>query len=239
MEEINELSIRNMISSTDSADETLCRLVYAFARKLPYSMDYADPDFVLGNFINFIPDDPKKNLFVEYGCIYNKMINWGDTIVNGVKLQICNIFQQMLMTEEVDRYQLEEVDFYTYGFDKLTSMDIYNQNIFKLLSDLPKYCVLVRNASTQEERRTILKSVYEVIDKVTSYVEYHKRNKIDMVDGVEVLKEDVTKFVHRWSPAQDLEMLFHFNYLNVFDLNVTPILDSCKKQLVDGKKALN
>ncbi len=239
MERMNEIALRDMIEDNSRADELLCRLVYEFASKLPYSMDYADPDFVLGDFINFVPSQPKKFLFVDYGCLYNKMIHWGDTVVNGIKLQVCNIFQKMLMSEDVDRYQLEEIDFYTYGFDKLTSMDIYNHNVFKLLIDLPKYCVLVRNASTQEERRAVLKSVYEVIDKVTSYVEYHKRNKIEVADGVEVLKEDVTKFVHGWSPKQDLEMLYTFNYLKVFDLDISPIVDSCKKQLAEGKKALN
>jgi hypothetical protein len=125
--------------------------------------------------MNFVPENPKKHLFVGYGCVYNKMIQWNDTIVNGVKLQLCNIFQKMLMTENVDRYQLEEIDFYTYGFDKLTGMDIYNRNVFRLLVYLPKYCVLVRNATSLEERRKVLEDVYAVIEKVTSYVEYTKK----------------------------------------------------------------
>ena len=53
-------------------------------------------------------------------------------------------------------------------------MDIYNKNIFNLLVGLPKFCVLVRNAQTPEERREVLKQVYEVIDRVASYVEYTK-----------------------------------------------------------------
>lgn len=239
MESMNEIAIRNMIADNSKADEMVCRLVWEFAKKLPYSMDYTDPEFVPGDFMNFVPENPKKYLFVDYGSVYNKMLHWNDTIVNAVKLQVCNIFQKMLMTESVDRYQLEEIDFYTYGFDKLTGMDIYNRNIFKLLVDLPKYCVLVRNAGSTEERRKVLEQVYAIIEKVTSYVEYTKKTNVEVTNGVEVVAEELVQFVHGWRPYQDLEMLFHFNYIDIWDLNVGPIVDSCRPKLDSGIPLLN
>ena len=239
MENSNEIVVRNMLAIDDKVDEKVCRIVYEFAKNLPYSMDYMDEKFVPGDFINFIPENPKKYLFVDYGCIYNKMIHWGDTIVNGIKLQVCNIFQKMLITESVDRYQLEEIDFYTYGFDKLTGMDIYNRNVFNLLVDLPKYCTLVRNATSTLERRKVLEEVYKVINKVTSYVEYTKKTNKEITECVEAIDEEVIRFVHGWSPAQDLDMLYQFNYINIWDLNISPVIDACRPKLDSGTPLLN
>lgn len=239
MENSYGIAIRNMIANQDKADEIVCRMVYEFAKNLPYSMDYMDEKFVPGDFINFKPENPKKFLFVDYGCVYNKMIHWGDTIVNGVKLQVCNIFQKMLMTESVDRYQLEEIDFYTYGFDNLTGMDIYNRNVFNLLVDLPKYCALVRNATSKEERRKALEEVYNVIDKVTSYVEYTKKTNKVITEGVETIDEEVIRFVRGWSPAQDLNMLYTFSYIDIWNLDVRAIIDACRPKLESGRPLLH
>ena len=177
-------------------------------------------------------------MFIDHGNVYNKLVSWSDTIVNGVKLQVCTIFQKMLMTEDTDRYQLEEIDFYTYGFDKLTGMDIYNKNIFNLLVGLPKFCVLVRNAQTPEERREVLKQVYEVIDRVASYVEYTKTTNEVITDGIEVVDTSVVQFVHGWSPQQDLEMMYHFNYMDIWNINIRPLLNELRKQLPSGYPGL-
>ena len=235
---MNEIAIRNMLSESGKAEEMICRMVYEFASKLPYSMDYMDPDFVPGDFLNMRPENPKKRIFIDHGNLYNKLVSWSDTIVNGVKLQVCTIFQKMLMTEDTERYQLEEIDFYTYGFDKLTCMDIYNRNIFNLLVGLPKFCVLVRNAQTPEERRNVLKQVYEVIDRVASYVEYTKTTNEVITEGVEVVDTSVVQFVHGWSPKQDLEMMYHFNYLDVWNVDIRPLLQESRKQLPGGYPGL-
>ncbi len=235
---MNEIAIRNMLSESGKAEEMICRMVYEFASKLPYSMDYMDPYFVPGDFLNLRPENPKKYIFIDHGNLYNKLVSWGDTIVNGVKLQVCTIFQKMLMTEDTDRYQLEEIDFYTYGFDKLTGMDIYNKNIFNLLVGLPKFCVLVRNAQTPEERRKVLEQVYEVIDRVASYVEYTKTTNEVITEGIEVVDTSVVQFVHRWSPKQDLEMMYHFNNLDVWNIDIRPLLQESRKQLPSGYPGL-
>ena len=39
-----------------SEDEVICSIVYEFASKLPYSMDYMDKDFVPGIFLNVAPN---------------------------------------------------------------------------------------------------------------------------------------------------------------------------------------
>jgi hypothetical protein len=92
---VNEIAIRNMLSESGKAEEMICRMVYEFASKLPYSMDYMDPDFVPGDFLNMRPENPKKYIFIDHGNLYNKLVSWNDTIVNGVKLQVCTIFQKI------------------------------------------------------------------------------------------------------------------------------------------------
>ena len=235
---MKEIAIRNMLSESGKAEEMICRMVYEFASKLPYSMDYMDPDFVPGDFINMRPENPKKSIFIDHGNLYNKLVSWSDTVENGVKLQVFTIYQKMLMTEDTERYQLEEIDFYTYGFDKLTCMDIYNKNIFNLLVGLPKFCVLVRNAQTPEERRAVLKQVYEVIDRVASYVEYTKTTNEVITEGIEVVDTSVVQFVHGWSPKQDLEMMYHFNYMDIWNINIRPLLNESRKQLTSGYPGL-
>lgn len=221
----NELSlITDVINSNEMCDEILCGLVYQFARKLPNSMDYKDPEFVIGDFINFMPVNPKKYMFIDYGSIYNKMINWSDTIVSGVKLQVCNIFQKMLMSVNPDKYQLDEEDFYLYGFDKLTGMEIYNRNVFNLLVDLPKYCKLVNSTNDINERRKHLKNVYEVIEKVTSHVEYVRRNKTEVCSDILEFEDKKVDFVHFWSPDSDLDMMYHFNNINIGSCNIHGII---------------
>lgn len=217
--------ITDVIVANDNSEEILCTLVYRFASNLPYSMDFKDPKFVLGDFMNYVPVNPKKYMFIDYGSVYNKMIHWSDTIVSGVKLQVCSIFQKMLMSINADKYTLVEEDFYLYGFDKLTGMDIYNKNIFNLLVDLPKYCKLVNSTDNLEERREHLKAVYEIIDKVTSHVEYVRRHNTEVCKDVEAVREEKVDFVHGWSPDADLHMMYHFNNIDIGNCNVHGIIE--------------
>lgn len=222
----NELSIiTDVINASDNSEEILCTLVYHFAKNLPYSMDYKDPNFVLGDYMNFVPVDPKKYMFIDYGSLYNKMIHWSDTIVTGVKLQVCSIFQKMLMSINPDKYQLDEEDFYLYGFDKLTGMEIYNKNVFNLLIDLPKYCRLVNSTDVMEERRKHLKTVYEIIDKVTSHVEYVRRHNTEVCTDIVAVREEKVDFIHGWSPEADLNMMYHFNNINISNCYVYSLIE--------------
>lgn len=49
-----------------SDDEVICSIVYEFASKLPYSIDYMDKDFVPGQFLNIAPINPSKWIFKDY-----------------------------------------------------------------------------------------------------------------------------------------------------------------------------
>lgn len=75
-----------------SQDEVICSIVYEFASKLPYSIDYMDKDFVPGIFLNVSPVNPEKGIFKYSSSLYDKMVNWGDTLKSGILLQLCFIF---------------------------------------------------------------------------------------------------------------------------------------------------
>lgn len=78
-------------------EDIICSIVYEFAIKLPYSMDYLDEKYVAGDFLNIGVPNSKNSIFKYYDSIYQKMIEWGDSLKSGVLLQACLIFQKMLM----------------------------------------------------------------------------------------------------------------------------------------------
>ena len=120
---------------------------------------------------------------------------------------------------------MDEDDFYLYGFDKLTGMDIYNRNVFNLLVDLPKYCKLINCADDMSERRKHLKTVYEIIEKVTSHVEYVHRNKTEVCSDILEFEEKKVDFIHFWSPSSDLHMMYSFNNINIGSCNIHSIVE--------------
>ena len=57
-----------------SDDEVICSIVYEFANKLPYSIDYMDELFVPGMFLNVSPVNPEKYIFKYNDYIMLKKI---------------------------------------------------------------------------------------------------------------------------------------------------------------------
>lgn len=229
--EINNLMLQN----GKQEDDVICSMVYKFAKNLPYSMDYLDDDFILGDFINYIPSNSNKYLFKDYSNIYNKMINWSDTIVSGIQLQICNIFQKMLLSNKYDNYSLSEEDYYNYGFDKLTSMEHYNKTIFNFFRVLPYYCMLINSSDNTDERRNKLDEVYGYIWQVTNNV-IKKSNDVVISKDVIILGK-VVEYNHRWKPSQDLEMMFHFERVENYDLDCSLLINYIKDKISSYDRA--
>lgn len=231
--EINNLMLQN----GNREDDVICSMVYKFAKNLPYSMDYLDEEFILGDFINYISSNSNKFLFKEYGNIYSKMINWSDTIVSGIQLQICNIFQKMLLSNKYDNYSLSEEDYYNYGFDKLTSMEHYNKTIFNFFRMLPYYCTLVNSSDNTEERRNKLDEVYGYIWQVTNHV--IKKSKDVVISKDVIILGKVVEYNHRWKPSQDLEMMFYFERIENYNLDCSTLINYIKDRVssnCEGKK---
>lgn len=231
--EINDL----MLQTSDGEDDVICSMVYKFAKNLPYSMDYCDDNFILGDFINYTPSNSNKYLFKDYGNVYNKMINWGDILVSGIQLQVCNIFQKILLSNLPDNYSLSEEDYYNYGFDKLTSMEYYNKTIFNFLRMLPYYCTLVNSSDNTDERRKKLDEVYGYIWQVTNNV--IKKSKDVVISKDVIILGKVVEYNHRWKPSQDLEMMFHFERIENYNLDCSLLINYIKDKIssgVNGKK---
>jgi len=237
MELVKTSEISNlMLRDEKNEDDVICSMVYKFAKNLPYSMDYLDEDFILGDFINYIPSNSNKYLFKDYGSIYNKMINWSDTLVSGIQLQICNIFQKILLSNLPDNYNLSDEDYYNYGFDNLTSMEHYNKTIFNFLRILPYYCALVNSSDCVEDRRKKLDEVYGYIWQVTNNV-IKKSNDVVISKDVIILGK-VVEYNHRWKPSQDLEMMFYFERIENYNLDCSVLINYIKDRVHNnrGKK---
>lgn len=222
--ELKKIGEKNHISD----DEVICSIVYEFASKLPYSMDYMDKDFVPGIFINISPAEPGKPIFRDFDSLYHKMISWGDTKKSGILLQICNIFQAMLMGQISSDYELNEEDFYNLGIDQMTSNNEYNKYLFETLKMLPKYCTKLNNTQTIEERRRILNDIYSVIlDRVGQKIGGFRKTSID--GGVVSVQEH--KATISLSPRRDLDMLYCFEGIS-HGFNVRSIVDNINEKML-------
>lgn len=223
----NELEIFKEQSKT-SEDEIICSIVYEFARKLPYSMDYMDKDFVPGVFLNISPKNPVKRSFKEYSNLYYKMIGWNDTKKSGILLQICTIFQAMIMGQLPDNFWLNEEDFENLGISQMTKDEEYNRFLFETLQMLPQYCVKLNLANDIEERRKILDDIYMVIsDRIGQKIGGFKKTTIDG----NVMSVDERKASIRLRPHKDLEMLYYFEGINI-DYDVRKITNNINNNII-------
>lgn len=213
-----------------SDDEVICSIVYEFASKLPYSIDYMDKDFVPGQFLNIAPINPSKWIFKDYNCLYHKMINWGDTKKSGILLQICNIFQAMLIGQFPRNYQLTEENFHNLGIDQMTSDNEYNQFLFETINLLPQYCIEVNSAKTLDERRKTLDDIYMVIlDRVGQKIGDFRRTSI----AGDIISIQEHKATIRLFPHRDLDMLYYFEGIR-FDFDVRNLVDNINKKIAIG-----
>lgn len=221
--ELKEFGEKNQISE----DEVICSIAYEFAKKLPYSMDYMDKDFVPGIFLNVSPANPNKWIFKDYSSLYYKMINWGDTKKSGVLLQICNIFQTMLMGQFPVNYQLTEEDFYNLGINQMTRDDEYNRYLFETLKILPQYCLKLNSTQNMDERRKILDDIYMIIlDRIGQKIGGFKKTS---VDG-DIISVQESKATIRLCPHRDLDMLYYFERIE-FGFGVTNLIDNINKKI--------
>lgn len=138
-------------------------MVYGFAGHLPYSMDIEQEEFVPGDFLNLEPHDVEENPWFKYSdrrTYFNSMVNWGDTFKSGILLQVCYIFQQMLLGNISPNVSFTQQDFEKQGFAKFTPYIEYNKRFFYIIRLLPKYYVKVVSSKDNEERRKNLEEVY-------------------------------------------------------------------------------
>lgn len=209
-----------------NVDNVVLAMIYDFAKKLPYSMDPNEVNFVPGDFLNFKPVNSKHNIFKFSNNLYSKMVSWGDSLKSGVLLEVCFIFQKMLMGEFPNDYQLQEEDYYNMGINNMTNSDEYSRKLFEVIRKLPDYYKKVILSETVEERRNNLERVYsamkgEIGNKVGGM------RKTDFVDGIEV--SIVHKASISWEPYRDIEMIYYFNGVNNYgEVDCKPLIEQIR-----------
>ena len=135
----------------------------------------------------------------------------------------------MLMTDMPNNYNLSDEDYYNYGFDRLTSMEHYNKSIFNLLRRLSYYCSLVNSSDNVVDRRSKLEEVYGYIWQVTNYVVKNSKNEVISKDIV--IPGKLMGYHHRWKPSQDLEMMFHFERIENYNLDCNLLINYIKDKV--------
>lgn len=216
------------IEKQEPLDDIICSVVYEFAVKLPYSMDYLDEQYVAGDFLNVGVPNSKNSIFKYYDSIYKKMIDWGDSLKSGVLLQACLIFQKMLMHEFPNNYVLNEDDYYNLGINNMTSSEKYNHDLFEILKELPEYYKKVNLANSKEDRRRIVEEVYKdmqntIGQKVGGY------RKTERIDDVEITQHRPATI--NWSPYQDLKMVYYFDHIENYGIDCTLLNKSIEKNI--------
>ena len=190
-------------------------MVYGFAIHLPYSMDIEQEEYVPGDFLNIEPHDVNENVWFkekDRRTYFNAMVNWGDSFKSGMLLQICFIFQQMLLGNISIDYSYNEQDYKRLGIDKLTSNEKYNKNFFDILSRLPLYYQYVVSSSDVPDRRKRLEKVYsQMCQGIEMRVGGFRKTD---VNGNVVIEQEAAI---SWSPWRDVEMLVYWDNVTFFD----------------------
>lgn len=186
-------------------------MVYEFAKKLPYSMDIQQEEYVPADFMNMRPYDANTHRFFKWKdseTVYKALLSFGDTFRTGVIMQVCAVFQKMLSEQFPHDYVLKDSDFHTWGINEMTPDEEYNRNFFEILKILPEYYKNVQAAKDNRERREILMTIYEEMEKNIANRVGGYRRKNAQGEVVEEFKPQV--ICH---PSQDVYMLYYFNQI--------------------------
>ncbi len=202
-------------------------MVYGFAEHLPYSMDIEQPEYVPADFLNMMPVDVDENPWFKYEdrrTLFNAFANWGDTYKTAMILQLCFLFQKMILGEFPTDYELDEEKYTAWGIDAMTKNDEYNRRFFTILKSLPMYHHSLVSASTLEERRNILNQIYaEMISKLAA--RYGSFQKTD-VDGKLVRKFEGSVSI---KPSRDVSMFFHWDNFIYYD-GIPSVISKIKEE---------
>lgn len=226
---LQEVLKRLSIKKQEKLEDIICSIVYEFALKLPYSMDYLDEQYVAGDFLNIGVPNSTNSIFKYYDSIYKKMVDWGDSLKSGVLLQACLIFQKMLMNQFPSNYVLNEYDYYDLGIDCMKSSEKYNHDLFEILKELPYYYKKVNSVNSREDRKKAIEEVYNSMQnrigqKVGGY------RKSETIGDIEITSHHPATI--NWSPYQDLKMVYYFEHIENYGIDCTSVNKFIKENLI-------
>lgn len=139
-------------------------MVYGFAKHLPYSMDIEHEEFVPGDFLNMVPPDADENKFFmrdNNRTIFKRMRD-SDGWESAILLQVCYIFQQMLLGK-IPPFELSDSDYERMRVSH--HFEDYNKKYFEIMKKLPMYYKKIVLSENSETRLTNLEIVYKEINE--------------------------------------------------------------------------
>ena len=202
-------------------------MVYGFAKHLPYSMDILQPEYVPADFLNMTPHDVEENNWFKWEnkrTFFNSLIHWGDTFKTGMLLQMCSLFQKMLLGEFPHNFVLKEEDYIGLGIDTMTSDKEYNRCFFETLKSFPDYYQKIDITVNNEERRKVLEEMYlDMINKLTARLGSFKETDI----SGNTIKESKGSVPTR--PYKDISMLVYWDNITFHD-GIPDIIQAIKEE---------
>lgn len=218
-------------------DTVIWKLALRFAKKLPYSLDKEDSDFLPCDFLFMGPSNPNIRLFKENSNILNAMIGWGDTKRSGYLLQLFSIFQKMLQDKNFTISCFGELSGKYKDIDIIINSDYTNRYTNIIENSLPKYYNAFLAANKNAEKRK------EVLDDMFEEFKYEigsgsGDNKLVFVADSVVEKQRKRGF--NFKPGDDLEMLLYFNGVNLDDdANVDSLIKKIQNLYTSTKDKKN
>lgn len=147
-------------------------MVYGFANHLPYSMDIEQPEYVPSDFLNMTPLDVDDNNWFKWEdrrTFFNSLVRWGDTFKTGMLLQMCNVFQKMILGQFPREFELTEEHYTEWGISTMTRDKEYNRCFFETLKLLPTYYKKIVSTLNNDERRKMLDEMYnDIMNKIAA-----------------------------------------------------------------------
>lgn len=152
------------------------------------------------------------------------MTHWGDSFKTGMMLQMCSLFQKMLLGQFPINFELKKEDFSSWGIASMTKNMQYNKCFFEILKSLPSYYQKVSSASNNDERRKMLEEIYaEIMRRIAARYGGFKETSIN---GEIIRKSKGTLPIR---PASDVAMLVHWENVDYFD-GIPEVIDAIKKE---------
>lgn len=205
-------------------------MVYGFANKLPYSMDIEQPEYVPADFLNMVPNDALENDWFKWEdrrTFFNAMTRWGDTFKSGMLLQMCNIFQKMILGQFPTDFALTEEDYTSWGIDLMTNDQEYNRCFFETLKSLPDWYQKLLSSANNEERRSVLDMLYsDIMNKISA--------RYDSFKEVDTNGSTITEYkgIFPIDPSSDVSLLV--NWENVrFHNGIPTVIEAIKGEQIE------
>lgn len=202
-------------------------MVYGFANHLPYSMDIVQPEYVPADFLNMIPSDVEENSWFKWKdrrTYFNAMINWDDAFQSGMLLQMCNIFQKMILGQFPIDFVLTEENYTEWGIDLITNDEEYNRCFFETLKTLPDWYHKLISSVNNDERRSILDAMYsDIMSKISARYDSFKETGTDG-NTIREYKGSIPIM-----PSRDVSMLVYWDHVKFHD-GIPSVIEAIKSE---------